>query len=321
MSTDSEVIENAAEDAVIVQDAGLKRNELPEVPLWGAALATGRPIGVDREKNVICGYVVAQEGAFKSKGRGEFDLQALRAIRKMMAEKPAGLKSRFSHPTMSDDGLGKFLGRAKEPFLDKIMKPLGDGKFQEIGCVRADLHLDPSSFTTPYGSLGAYVMDLAESDPDALSSSLVLKADEEYRLDSKGRPLLDENGDPLPPLWRPKELHASDVVDTGDAVDGFLSVQGGAAKLSAEIIDGLPDAALRRGVELLDKQFSGQPAETIRARCNAWLERYLQYRGLSSMAATQAETMAEQAVETEEEDDDEAIRLQIELMQEEVDGG
>lgn len=307
---------------------------LPAVPEWNSALATGRPIGVDDDKKVIRGYVVAQEGAFKSKGRGEFDLQSLRSIKKMMDEKPGGLKSRFSHPTMSDDGLGKFLGRSKNPFMDKIMKPIGDGKFKELNVVRADLHLDPSSFTTPYGSLGQYVMDLAKSDPDALSSSLVLKADQEYRLDKQGRPLLDEEGEALPPLWRPKELHASDVVDTGDAVDGFLSVEGGTAKLSADVIDGLPDAAVRRGVELLDRQFAGQPPEVIRARCEAWLNRYLSYRfGEEVLQTTVAVAVAvsssdgddddeedEGATDGNDGDDDEAIRLQIELMAGEVEG-
>ena len=81
--------------------------------------------------------------------------------------------------------------------------------------------------------LGAYVMDLAESDPDALSSSLVLQRDEELRLDRRGRPLVDNEGIELPPLWRPTKIHASDIVAVGDAVDGFLSA------------DSLPDAVVR----------------------------------------------------------------------------
>src|SRR6185437_11194621 len=107
------------------------------------------------------------------------------------------------------------------------------------------------------------------SDPEALSSSLVLKSDMEYRLDKQGRPLKDDDGNELPPLWRPTQLHASDVVDQGDAVDGFLSTSG---------VDSLPDAAVRRGTELLDKQFAGQPRETIKARCLAWLDKYLNLR-------------------------------------------
>lgn len=296
--------------------ASLKRNPLPESPEWHQALAKSDKIGVDREKNVIYGRVVAQEGPFKSQGRGEFDLQALRTIKKLMDGKPNGLKSRFQHPTMSDDGLGKFLGRDKNARMDTIMKPMGDGTFKQLNVVRADLHLDPSSFTTPYGSLGSYVMDLAENDPEAFSSSLVLKTDEEYRLDKQGRRLTDEAGEPLPPLWRPKELHAVDVVDTGDAVDGFLSAQG---------IDSLPDAAIRRGTELLDKQFPGASRESIKARCLSWLDKYLNLRfgaeeqPLGSVAVAVAISCSDDdddedaEMEGEEGDDDEAMRLLIEL--------
>ena len=83
----------------------------------------------------------------------------------------------------------------------------------------------------------------------------------------------DANGDELPPLWRPTKLHASDVVDTGDAVDDFMS-----AELGALDIDQLPDALVRRGSELLNKAFPGQTREVVEARLNAWLSKYLDLR-------------------------------------------
>jgi hypothetical protein len=111
------------------------------------------------------------------------------------------------------------------------------------------------------------VLDLAENDPDALSSSLVLTYDEEYPLDKKGRPITrDDDGNDVTPTWRPKQLHASDIVDTGDAVDGLLSA------------DGLPDALVRHGCSLLDLAFAGQTEEVIRERALAWLTRYLEMR-------------------------------------------
>jgi len=239
---------------------------------WLSAKTAGKIIGVDREKEIIHGYIVAQEGPFKSEGRGEFDLAALKAIVKMINASPKGLKSRFTHPDMSNDGLGKFLGRVRGAWLDKIAARESEGqlKTDEIHAVRADLVLDPVSHSAPSGDLGAYVMDLAESDPDALSSSLVLKADQEYRIDKQNRRMQDEAGNELPPLWRPTALHASDVVDTGDAVDGMLSVQ-----LDA---DGLPDGVVRRAAELMDRQFAGQARDVVQQRCTAWLDRYLTRR-------------------------------------------
>lgn len=224
---------------------------------------TGRPKGVDRKNNRLLGYVVAQEGPFKSEGRGEFDRASLEAIAKMMADKALGLKARFEHPSASGDTLGKFLGRSVNPSLDSVTARSG----QKVLAVRADLQLDPTSFETPNGNLGKYVLDLAESDPDALSSSLVLAVDKEFRLNPDGTRMLGPDGDELPPLWRPTKLYASDIVDEGDAVDGILSTGGDWSR-----------EALAKGAELLDKVFAGQTRDVVQARAAAWLERYLDLR-------------------------------------------
>ncbi|NQU20942.1 MAG: HK97 family phage prohead protease [Candidatus Nealsonbacteria bacterium] len=237
---------------------------LPATTEWLRANATSSSIGVDHEAGAIRGYTVAQEGPFKSEGRGEFDQDSLRAIVRLMeGNGPLGTKSRFTHPDMSNDGLGKFLGRARRPRLAYL-----DDR-QERMCVRADLILDETALDEPVGGgkpLGRYVLDLATSDPDALSSSLVLTVDEETRLDSRGRPALDEKGNVLPPLWRPKAIHASDIVDTGDAVGALLST------------DNLPDAIVRKASELLDAQFAGCSREVVEARCTAYFARYLSRR-------------------------------------------
>src|SRR5262245_4116304 len=195
--------------------------EWPLEPRWLRPQFSGRPVGVDRETGagVLRGYVVAQAGPFKSEGRGEFDRQALAEIVRMGNEAPRGIKSRFTHPDMSSDGLGKFLGRSQGFSLAAA----ADARGKRVQAVRADLHFDPSAHDAPGGDLAGYVMRLAESDPDALSSSLVLHADREQRLEPDGRtPTRGPDGEELPPLWRPTRLHASDIVDTGDAVDGLL---------------------------------------------------------------------------------------------------
>ena len=249
--------------------------QLKETPDWLRA-SPSQPmlVGVDREANALRGFVVAQEGIFKDR-RGEFDLKSLKQINALMNKAaPAGLKSRFAHPTLSGDGLGKFLGRAKNPRLDSV-EIKKDGKPMLLHAVRADLYFNQTALEEPPGGgkpLGLYIMDLAESDPDALSSSLVLNTDQEERLDPKtGRPQLDETGEPLPPLWRPTRLHATDLVDTGAAVDGLLSTQGLA-------FEGLPDDLVRQGSAMLSKAFPNATREVIRARFGSWLETYLSYR-------------------------------------------
>lgn len=286
-----------------MSNASLKRNPLPIEPKWLRAESSAREVKVDREANVLRGMVLAQEGNFKTPGRGAFNLKGLKQIKALINKEPKGLKSRFAHPTLSSDGIGKFLGRVKNPSIE-VLRLKRDGEEVLINAVRADLHFDATALEeSPDGGkpLGVYVMDLAESDPDALSSSLVLRPKEEDQLDEKGKPRLDKDGEPLPPLWFPLELHASDVVDTGDAVDGIL-----AAQLST---DGFPDELLRKGENALRELFPDASREAIRARCMAWVDRCLDRR--FGPLTDQLEKLEEELVQKKCD----AIRLSVKVAE------
>lgn len=241
---------------------------MPAAPTRQRLSTLGRPIGVDRAARVIRGMVVAQLGDFKSDGRGSFDEKSLGLIQSLWPKN--GLRSRWTHPNESSDGLGKFLGRASNPFLG--LAKLEDGR--EVQALRADLTLDASAFeSNPNGNLGEYILALAESDPGALSSSLVLQADRERRLETDGTPKLGADGKPLPPLWRPKKLYAADLVDDGDAVDSIL----GTNRKDVESLRWTRDY-LAQGEALLSKLFAGQSRRVTRARLTAYLNRYLARR-------------------------------------------
>lgn len=230
--------------------------------------SSARPVGVDRENRVLRGYVVAQAGPFKDEGRGEFDELSLKQILEQWPK--AGLRSRFSHPNESSDGLGKYLGRGHDPFLSTTTNGAGE----TVPCVRADLHFDGSAFEkNPNGNLGEYIMTLAQNDPAALSSSLVLKKGEELRLNKDGSPKRGPDDKELPPLWRIERLFASDIVDEGAAVDGVLSVE----PLNVEGLRWTRDY-LAAGESLLNKLFAGQSRAVVQARCTAFLTRYLNRR-------------------------------------------
>lgn len=246
--------------------------QMPATPEWLRAQPSAKdrvkPIGVDRDNKVIRGVVLVQEGVFKS-GRGEFEAKDVREAFKLAKAAPGGLRSRFSHPDESDDGVGKHLGRHQNIKMDKMKVATPDGKGKEIAIVRGDLHFAPSASDTPRdGDLAKYVMDRVDEDSDAISTSLVLHAKQEMRRDKTGDLLLDEEtGEPLPPLWHPTELHASDVVGEGDAVDGIL---GTTLSLSS-----LPNGIAWQAGEMLSKLFAGQPREVVEARCAAYVTKYL----------------------------------------------
>lgn len=119
-----------------------------------------------------------------------------------------GKKMRFTHPSLSGDGMGSFLGRGKNSRI-------------EGGKAVADLHFSKSSHKTPDGDLATYVMDMAEEDPDAFGVSIVFSSD----LGAEDRFVAtnsDEDGNFRSPDKRNSKnyrharlarLHAADVVD------------------------------------------------------------------------------------------------------------
>lgn len=206
---------------------------------------------LNESDRVLRGGVMAIEGDFVD-GRGAFVRESLQQISQLANGVPKGLKSRFGHPSLLADGLGRFLGRWRDTRMATALN--WDG--QRVNAVRGNLYLDESSFSTPFGDLGGYVMRLAASDSDAISSSLVIAPKRENRA---GRP----------PIWYPDMLWASDIVEEGDAVAGLLeNKEAMLAKLSG-ILDKAFDEDARESVEryfadYLNRKF-GEPLPPLPA--------------------------------------------------------
>lgn len=256
------------------------------------SFASDNSIGVDRENNVIRGYVVAEEGRTKTPGRGEFDMESLQVLAQLGNEQINGVRVRFQHPSMSDDGLGKYMGRAKNFRIESR---------EGHAILRADAHLDKTSLEPgPNGGKprGLYLMDLAESDPGAFQSSVVMLTDKLQR-----EP--DESGERRPPIYRPTKLLASDFVDEGDAVHGDL--------FSTESLDQFLEGSSRRlpsklavaGAQYLDQLFPDADRDVIEARIEGFKSRYLELRFGA----------APQSLELEESDMDQETKSAIEALQ------
>ena len=167
--------------------------------------------GVDRENEIIKGFAVVSKGITHDR-RGEFDDAELIRLVQMGNESNIGLKSRFGHPNMSGTALGTFLGRVKNFRKD------GD-------IVRGDLHIDKTAHDTPDGDLANYVMGLAESDPDAFGSSMVINWEPEHRYVKEDEPERDEEGNELPPFIRVSKFREVDIVDDPAANNGMFGTQ------------------------------------------------------------------------------------------------
>lgn len=214
---------------------------------YRAGTVKAAPERVDRETGagVLRGYRVITRGLIESYDE-EADDVTLKQVVDLGNQSAIGIKVGYGHPGMSSDALGTFLGRARNFRLNDA----GD-------CVLADCHFNPTSRATPGGDRAGYVMDLAESDPQALGSSIVFRPAHELRLNPDGTRAKDANGKDLPPLVRCQKLYRSDIVDTPAANPSLFS--GSSVELSA------------RGFELLDRFLALPDAQE---RLFDFLERY-----------------------------------------------
>lgn len=226
------------------------------------------PAKVDRKANIIFGANLMQVGDLNDGDARPWtvDAESLFQAQKMMSKGNNGAKARFTHPNMSSDGMGSYLGRWKNVRVDG-------------GTLRGDLHIADAAFNSPQGDLATYVMDLAESDPEAFGVSLATRLDyanlEEF--DKK------KTGEKWP--MRFADIRAGDIVDEPAAT------RGGMFDLTTPDLRNLPAQA----TVLLSTYFGDAEPEVVRGRINAFLDRYLSNRGENPMAD---ETPVTPSVET-----------------------
>lgn len=154
------------------------------------------------EAGIIKGVSVITKG--EALGHDTFiDETLLQQVAKAINDTPKGIKTRFAHPSLSSDGMGKHVGRVANA------RNTGDK-------VLADMHILRTSRHTPQdGDLGGHVMDLADEDPEMFGISIVFKRDEAAENPEPDKvPLIQlmPDGRQLR-IARLEELQAADVVD------------------------------------------------------------------------------------------------------------
>lgn len=160
---------------------------------------------VDREANVIFGCKLIQTGPVNDERPFIIDQGTLSQVLTFARMAKKGLKARFTHPNLCSDGLGRHLGRWKN--------------FRQNGeAIFADLHLAQTSFSTPHGNLGGYVLDMAENDPESFGVSIAARI-----ADQTKEALNAWDGSPEKTIpYRMSALNAADVVGDPAATRGGL---------------------------------------------------------------------------------------------------
>ena len=166
-------------------------------------------LSVDRERHIIYGVSAAQ--AVEALGHGMvLDGKTIAQVVEHGNAARNGVKSRFAHPGLSSDGMGKHLGRLRN------FRQEGDKAI-------ADLHIADSAFKSPSGDLGTYIMDMAEDDPDMFGLSMVVRGERFWTLadgsevaavtEDGERTKRPENATTQHPVLRVAQLVAVDAVD------------------------------------------------------------------------------------------------------------
>jgi len=197
-----------------------------------------------------------------------------------------GVKSRFTHPGLSGDGLGRYLGRVQNATVD------GD-------VVRADLHISQTAHDTPDGNLADYVMDLAEIEPDMFGLSIVFESD--AGAESEHRTLNPDTPDPANaanlPHARLAALRAVDVVDEPAANPSGLFHRG-------DEIAGEAERLLSFALGLSSEQPALKQLDIDPGRVAGFVARFLDRHGLQILKRENSmsdETAAVVADETTDE--------------------
>ena len=178
---------------------------------------------IDRENGIIRSVIVANTGPARGHD-GVLDKTFLLQVVDLANARPQGIKARFGHPNMCATALGSYLGRFHNYAYNGFS-------------VTADLHLDPSSKSTPNGNLFEYVLNMAESNPDMLGASLVFESADFEQLET-----ITDGKKSITKLFRLKELRATDIVDDPAATNGLFSADTLPAQAS-QLLDENPDFA------------------------------------------------------------------------------
>ena len=234
--------------------------------LFRSIALRGAPEQIDRENGVLRGVKVIELGPLKDGDPRPYyvDVTTLEQVVELGNRPNKGIKSRFTHPNMSEDGLGKQLGKQKNFSI-------------QGNAAIADFHLGSSARKEH----SDHVFDMAAEAPEDIGLSIVAVFDEEA-MESEA------NEDGLQPI-RLTGLRAVDFVGEGAATDGLFDL---------DDRSGIPAAV----TQFLDTYFADSDPEDVADRALGLLRRYYSRdfsRGDYEMT-TQAQAPAAPVAETDD---------------------
>lgn len=263
----------------------------------------GAPVRIERDggkfgAGLIRGVSLLSVG--EALGHSEWvDAEFSQSVALAVNKPNKGVKVRFTHPSVSGDGLGRYMGRAFEGRVNA-----------RTGQAVADIHLAKAAHDTPDGNLASYVMGLADEDPEAFAISIAFERDRdaeaafaESNTDDEAFESPDVANTNNYPHVRLKALIAADFVDSPAANPGGLFHQG---EEIADEADRLCAYALGLSEEKPELACFDADAD----RVAAFAQRFLNSRSLEIMAKEDV-AAPEQPVETVPKADYDALAAKV----------
>jgi hypothetical protein len=200
-----------------------------------------------------------------------------------------GAKARFTHPGLSGDGLGRYVGRVMDA------RVVGDQ-------VLADQHFSNAGHKTPDGDLAGYLMDLADSDPEAYGLSIVFGNDEEAS-DTFEAEHESGNGFESPDSRNTRNLRHARVAELRavDAVDEPAANPDGLFHRNDDIAS-QAEPVVAYALSLTDERPAGEAFGIDADRLRGFMSRFLSSRRLHlTTEVSEMETQEIEATETVED--------------------
>jgi hypothetical protein len=209
--------------AALSASAGLVPSKGNTAQLRSSVAFSSQGVDVDEATGVIRGAAVMKVGPAMGHGFN-IDAQTLSQVEALGNASAGGIKVRFMHPGLGDDGnlpddLGDVIG-----FVDNLRI---DGE-----TLRGDVHIEEYAKVLPgRGDVRSYLLQRAKSRPESFGLSCVIGFDAEV--------VSDASGNPASLVARVFALDAIDVVGKGAATpNGLLSSQ--APQAAAGIVPTAP---------------------------------------------------------------------------------
>lgn len=191
--------------------SAIKKHQRFRITFAAGDMQTQEPriASIDAEKGLLSNVQICLEG--EAKGHGVFlPPEFIQGLADQGNAYKLGMKVRFGHPSMCNDALGTYLGRALNFTVRELTRQDGT---KCTGCF-ADIQLAEEAKKAPGGDLYSWTLSAAQNSPDTFGQSIVFNYADFYVVGADG----------TQHLWSAEDRESDEAYDSfmGKSADGKI---------------------------------------------------------------------------------------------------